>query len=277
MARREDGYHLLETVFYPVGIYNGTPSCPDPFCDIIEAVYLPDSKSNDYRFEGRRIDCPPEKNLVVRAAEAVSDATGLHFAVTTAKSLPDGAGLGGGSADATLTLTLLCDLIEEMHLSDVASQLRSRLPEIALSLGADCPFFLLNSPALGEGIGERLSPLPEKLKDMWCVIAKPDIYISTREAFQGVSPRRPAISVEDIYMRPVGEWKGLMTNDFEAGLFLLYPVLAEIKERLYASGAIYAQMSGSGASLFGIYKDEEAARAALRLFEDISYTAICRL
>ena len=142
IGKRADGYHLLETIFYPVGVHNGTPVNPEPFGDILEAVPAQEDSCNRYRFLGRPVDCPPEKNLVYRAAELISGRTGRYFDISLVKSIPDGAGLGGGSADATFTLRLLNRLSGNRLSSD-------ELKELALSLGADCPFFVENTPAFG--------------------------------------------------------------------------------------------------------------------------------
>lgn len=269
-GRRADGYHLLETIFYPVGLHNGTPVNPQPFGDILEAVPLgPECSSNSYRWMGRHIDCPQEKNLVYRAAELISRHTGRFFDISLVKCIPDGAGLGGGSADATFTLRLLNRLS-----GDTLSV--SELKSLALGLGADCPFFVENAPAFGEGIGENLTPVEPRLKGYWAVIVKPDVYISTREAFAGIHPSSPVIPLMEIYNRPVTSWSDSMVNDFEAGIFTLHPELGEIKRRIYAEGAIYAQMSGSGSALFGIFEDEMSAQKSQEAFADLP-TYICLL
>lgn len=271
IRKREDGYHLLETIFYPVGIYNGSPENPEPFCDILEAVPQKEGlKANSYTWLGRSIDCPPEKNLVYRAAEEISRLTGRYFDLFLEKHLPDGAGLGGGSADATFTLKALNTL--------AGSPLcKEQLSEIALGLGADCPFFIDNTPAFGERIGERLTPVVSKLKGMWTLIVKPPVYVSTREAFAGITPRQPQLPVRRIYESvPMVEWRDCMTNDFESSLFPVYPQLAEIKRRLYESGALYAQMSGSGSALFGLFRTQEEAKESRKAFADLP-TYICLL
>lgn len=270
VSKREDGYHLLETIFYPVGLYNGTPENPDPFCDILEVIPAGDNVGeNRYFWSGRTIDCPPEKNLVYRAAELIAGETGRYFDIYLEKHLPDGAGLGGGSADASFTLKALND-ISGSTIPDV------RLKEMALSLGADCPFFIDNTPAYGEGIGEILTPVEARLKGLWCVIVKPDVYVSTREAFAGITPRPSSRSLRDIYARPVSEWRELMHNDFEESIFPRYPELAVIKQQLYTDGAMYAQMSGSGSSIFGIFDDVNKAKKCREAFADLP-TYLCLL
>lgn len=275
VERRPDGYHNLETVFYPVGLYNGTPDNPTPFCDILECNLLPETAvKNCLTLTGRQIDCPTEKNLVWRAAERITALTGRHFRVTLDKHLPDGAGLGGGSADATFTLKTLAKLAAEAGAPAIGEDI---LLEEAARLGADCPFFLKNEPSLGKGIGERLSPLPDRLKGMWALIVKPDVYVSTGEAFAGITPCRPEMSAEDVYAMPIDRWRDNMTNDFEAGIFAMHPQLSELKERLYDAGALYAQMSGSGSSLFGIFRTVGQIKAIRAGFDADANSYICLL
>lgn len=263
LSRRDDGYHNLETLFYPVGRFNGTPLNPEPFCDILEINFAQDGAEDSFFFSGNRIDCPLEKNLVYKAVSAFRDASdnkGISIpplTVTLEKHLPDAAGLGGGSADATFTLLLLNELLgnpldrETMH-------------SLAVRLGADCPFFLENSPVFASGIGEIMKPADLDLSGYWCVLVKPDIQISTKEAFAGITPAEPEIKISEIIGYPVEEWreKGL-SNDFERHLFESYPLLGKIKEMLYREGALYASMSGSGSSLYGIFRDRREAEAAL--------------
>lgn len=262
VGKREDGYHNLETVFYPVGIESGMPQQPDAFDDILE-VTLEKGKQTGCRFQlmGRRIDCQPEKNLVVKATRlfirSYFDKTGIDenlglINVVLDKHLPDGAGLGGGSADASFALMALNDVLDSPFSRD-------ELVRMSLRLGADCPFFIYNTPCFGEGIGEILNPVEINLKGKSLLIVKPDVYVSTKEAFSGVRIRRPDFDLRFLQYLPIEEWKGKVVNDFEESIFPLHPELSELKESLYASGAVYASMSGSGSSIYGIYDDSELA------------------
>lgn len=276
VRKREDGYHDLETVFFPVGIESGMPQQPDPFDDVLE-VNLDKSKPTGCRFQimGRRIDCAPEKNLVVKATtlfvrsyfekEGIDDGLGL-FNITLDKHLPDGAGLGGGSADAAFTLTSLNEILGEPF-----SQ--NELLALAARLGADCPFFILNTPAFAEGIGEILNPVDIDLKGKWLLIVKPPVYVSTKEAFAGITPRRPAFDLRFLQYLPLEEWKGKVVNDFEESIFPTNPILRQVKEGMYDRGAVYASMSGSGSSIYGIFSDEDCARTAHERF-DSTYNAV---
>lgn len=269
-ARREDGYHDLETVFYPVGIESGMPQQPDPFDDILE-VNIEQGHATGCRFQlmGRRLPCEPDKNLVVKAAtlflrkyferHGVDEHMGL-FNIILDKHLPDQAGLGGGSADATFTLMALNELLEEPFST-------SELSVMARTLGADCPFFLVNTPAFAEGTGDVLNPVEIDLKGRWLQIVKPDVSVSTKEAFAGIKPRRPDFDLRFLTYLPLEEWRGKVVNDFEESVFPLHPELAGIKNSLYDSGAVYASMSGSGSAIYGIFSDEDAARKSSDSFD----------
>lgn len=254
--RREDGYHDLESLFYPVGLFNGSPVNPEPFCDILEIVALENGETDQYVFTGRKVDCPPEKNLVVRAVQAFRSLLPDcgYFKITLDKHLPDGAGLGGGSADASFTLAMLNDLTGN-------PLTKENLLLLAAGLGADCPFFIDNTPAIVRGIGEIITPFPSILDGYWAVIVKPDIYVSTKEAFSNIIPCQPATCLEDLLSLPIEDWEAAgVKNDFEPIIFWLHPQMQEIKQRLYEGGAIYASMSGSGSSIYGIFETEESAK-----------------
>lgn len=271
VRKREDGYHDLQTVFYPVGLYAGTAENPESFCDIIELTG-PVGKGSpalpEFILTGRKIDCPLEKNLIYKAADLFCRETGADFSetlVSLEKYLPDGAGMGGGSADAGFILKMMAsaynDIIGEGEkISDES------LCEMALQLGADCPFFIINRPAYAEGVGERLEEIPLNLSGYWLAVVKPDIYVSTKEAFSGVTPKPSEFNLRMLIDLPIEKWKDKVKNDFEDSIFPLYPAIKEIKEQLYLRGAIYASMSGSGSSVYGIYSSEKSAREALRDF-----------
>lgn len=271
VARRADGYHDLSTVFYPVGVYSGTPENTVAFADALEIVERPDAdhqpeaqvwKDDEYLFLSRKVECPVEKNLVCKAVvafrKALEDAGRPQLPslrVILSKHLPDGAGLGGGSADATFTLKMLNAMagspFDECELIDIAAK-----------IGADCPFFVVNSCAYASGIGERLERLSLSLAGKWLLIVKPDLYVSTKEAFAGITPHAPAFDLLRLPEVPLKEWHEVVVNDFEASLFPSHPELAEIKNELYACGAQFALMSGSGSSLYGIFENISAANAA---------------
>lgn len=268
--RRDDGYHNLETVFFPVGIESGMPQQPEPFDDILETTLdLSKPAGCKFQFMGRRIDCPPEKNLVVKAATLLlrsyfdknspESIAGL-FTISLDKHLPDGAGLGGGSADASFTLTSLNETLGNPFSRD-------ELLGMAARLGADCPFFIVNTPCFAEGIGEILTPVEIDLKGNWLLLVKPPVYVSTREAFAGITPRRPDFDLRFLPYLPLDQWRERVRNDFEESIFPIRPELRELKDEFYTRGAVYASMSGSGSSIYGIFSSEEAARGAYEAME----------
>lgn len=261
VGRRADGYHDLQTLFYPVGLYAGTPSNPVEFCDVLEIVRKPSDKPFTVSTIGRPVDCAPEKNLVWRAARAYFSrgvAEGFSVSITLDKHLPDGAGMGGGSADAAFTLRMLADL-EQEYAGTRASE--DELNAMALGLGADCPFFLHNRAAYAEGVGERLTPVALDLRGKHLLVVKPSVSISTREAFAGVTPRAARLDLRDLSGIPVEEWRDVVHNDFEDSIFPGHPFMKDIKERLYETGALYASLTGSGSCIYGIYSSKPGTTA----------------
>ena len=268
IRRRTDGYHELETLFYPVGKYNGTPVNPESFCDILEIIPAEDT---EFIFSGRKVACPLEKNLVYKAwlifKERYPELPA--FRIYLDKHLPDGAGLGGGSADASAVLCMLNEL-------NGFPFKREDLVEMALKLGADCPFFIYNRPCYAEGIGEKLRPVDVDLSGWWCLLVKPDISISTKEAFSGIRPAVPDERLKDILNLSPEEWQGRLVNDFEGSLFPNHSILKTIKNSLMDLGAVYASMSGSGSTVFGLFRSKEDALSASEEF-GMHYVAVCLL
>lgn len=271
--RRPDGYHDLQTLFYPVGLLAGTPSDPDPFCDILEIVPGEGRYEVPFSFSlsGRAVDCAVEKNLVWRAADIyftrVSQTPDFSVDIRLEKHLPDGAGMGGGSADAAFTLSMLRTL-DARHRGvspeEVASDFLMR--DLALKLGADCPFFLYNRPAYAEGVGERLIPVGLDLSDFWLLVVKPAASISTKEAFAGIAPRPSSFDLRTLPELPVFAWKECVHNDFEDSIFPSHPEFAAVKQRLYDTGAVYASLTGSGSCLYGLFSSKLSATEARALF-----------
>jgi 4-diphosphocytidyl-2-C-methyl-D-erythritol kinase len=237
-SRRNDGFHNIETVFLPV-----------PLRDILEVV---PSKSKDITLKttGLNVDSPPEKNLVYRAAKLMQeryDTPGVNIHLH--KLIPMGAGLGGGSADASFTISVI-NRIFELDLD------KETIKSHAASLGSDCPFFIDNKPSLGTQKGEVLKPVKiPALQGVKVLIVKPDTHISTAEAYAGVTPDPDSPQIEQYLKLPLSQWKNFLVNDFEKSLFPLYPELHKIKASLYELGAEYASMSGSGAALYGFFKE----------------------
>lgn len=236
VSKREDGYHNIESVFYPISIM-----------DILEII---PSNNCDKKFSLEVIDLPDDgkPNLVEKAYKAIAQRYDIPpIEVILKKCIPFAAGLGGGSSDAAYMLKTL----SEMFIKECKEE---ELLEIGKSIGADVPFFMKNKPVFAEGIGTDFSDIELSLKGYHIVLIKPDIAISTAEAYSGVIPSTPNYDLREVLKRPVNEWRGIVCNDFEKSLFPKYPRLKSIKEALYDMGAEYASMSGSGSSIFGIFK-----------------------
>lgn len=235
--KRPDGYHNIETVFYPVALE--------------DALEIRTSSGTDKKIVlhqyGMEIAGNPEDNLVAKAYSLLDKEFHLPpVEVYLYKHIPSGAGLGGGSSDAAF---MLKSLNEQFHLNLSEEQLEA----YAATLGADCAFFIKNKPIYAEGIGNIFSPIELSLKGYQIIIVKPDVFVSTREAFANIHPHHPLYPVKEIIRHPVAEWRDTLINDFEASVFPQHPVIGEIKQELYSQGAVYASMSGSGSSVFGLF------------------------
>lgn len=256
--RRDDGYHNLETIFYPVGKVVGSTYDFNHFCDILEII--PTSQDDEQLINlGNKVDCPTEKNLIWKAYQAYRKACNNQLPpmkIIVSKHLPDQAGMGGGSADASFTLKILNKLNNDKF-SD------TQLSEIALSLGADCPFFIYNKPCYASGIGELIEPISLDLTGLSLLIVKPAISISTKEAFSHITPRPADFDLRQITQLPISKWKEVIHNDFEHSMFALHPEIKTIKQELYEYGATYASMTGSGSAFYAIFDDKQSAQQAL--------------
>ncbi len=236
-ARRPDGYHNLETVFYPI-----------PLMDALEAK-VSTSTEGSFRQTGTPLDCNMDDNLVFRALKSVKAKHQIPpLDIHLFKHIPSGAGLGGGSSDAAFMVRLLN---EQFHLGMSTKEMR----ELVVPLGADCAFFIENSPMLATGIGDKLSPIEVNLSGWTLIIVKPSVHVSTRDAYSGITPKEPLRPLKDIIALPVEQWQGLLVNDFEGHVFTLFPEIAAIRDRLLDLGAVYAAMSGSGSAVFGLMKE----------------------
>ena len=236
VARRPDGYHDIETIFYPI-----------PLCDILEIVPAQDGCTT-LTVYGRNIDCPTEKNLVMRACRLMQrEFHTPNVNIFLTKIIPDGAGLGGGSADAAFTLRMINELFS-------LGADKKTLTELAAVIGADCPFFIYNTPMIATGIGEILTPIDISLEGYKLLLIKDDsISVPTKLAYSRVTPKPGKTPISQIVSKPVTEWQELLKNDFEESVFTQFPQLDELKTQLTDMGAIYAAMSGSGSSVFGIF------------------------
>jgi len=231
--KRADGYHNLETVFFPVG-----------WKDVLEVI--PADKTS-LTLSGIPIEGDSSKNLVMKALNLLKlDFPVCELAVFLQKNIPFGAGLGGGSADGAAMLKLLNNYFA-LDLSD------KQLATYAVRLGADCPFFIYNKPMFASGIGDVLEPIEVTLGENYLVVVKPDVAVSTAEAYAMVTPAHPLHSLKELIRQPIEQWKESIKNDFEASVFAKHPSIGQIKSELYALGALYASMSGSGSAVYGIF------------------------
>ncbi len=250
LRRREDGFHDLQTVMVPVvGLY-----------DVVDLEPLPDT--HEILFEGRGmvVDCSASDNLCVRAAELMqSRYATCGVSITLDKRVPFGAGLGGGSSDATAVILAMNEICG-LGLGE------EELIEIAAELGSDTAFFVRNSPQLCSGRGEIMESVELDLSGLILVLIKPEgVNISTREAYSGVKPSAPEHPLQELISEPISEWQGRIKNDFEPHIFESHPELARLKSRLLEAGALYAAMSGSGSTIYALFDDPCRAEATLSL------------
>lgn len=246
VSKRPDGYHNLETVFYPI-----------PLTDALEIKYMdekfPSESPCDLKITGKDVDCNEEDNLVIKAYQLLAADFQLpRVHAHLVKRIPTQAGLGGGSSDAAYMIRLL----------DERFRLNIGIPEMeryAAKLGADCAFFITADPSYAEGIGDVLMPVDVPgagLGGYYLAVIKPSVAVSTRDAYAAIVPKTPSKCCRDIVRQPIETWKDELVNDFEAPIFAMHPELAAIKQSLYDAGAVYAAMSGSGSALFGIFREQ---------------------
>ena len=234
--KRDDGFHDIETVFYPV-----------PICDTLE-IYSFGDEDSSLKLYGTPLRAGGE-NLCMKAYKLLKNNFKLPpVDIHLLKYIPNGAGLGGGSSDATHTLMMLNDLFNlDISLADLEGQ--------AIKLGSDCAFFMRNKPVFAFGRGEQFEDIDLDLSGKYIMIVKPDIHISTAEAFSMIKPVEGRPSPREIILKPIHEWKGLLVNDFEEPVFKKYPKIKSIRDEMYNTGAIYAAMSGSGSAVFGLFNE----------------------
>jgi 4-diphosphocytidyl-2-C-methyl-D-erythritol kinase len=238
--RREDGYHNLETIFYPIKIN-----------DVLEVI-----EADELSFESDGLEIPGrmEDNLCIKGYHLLKKDFDLPpVKMFLYKHIPIGAGLGGGSADAAFFIRLLN---QKFHLELSDEQMIGYVRQ----LGADCAFFIKNKPVFAQGIGDKIEDIDLDLSKYKIALVMPRVHVSTPEAFRGVKPAVPEHSLKELIRLPVVEWKNHVKNDFELSIFKNHPAIRGVKAALYEAGAIYASMSGSGASVFGIFEEKPALK-----------------
>lgn len=239
LARRIDGFHNLQSLMYPVGL-----------SDILEIREAPDSsEALQFSQSGIHFESDFQSNLCVRAwsllkAETTVPALEIHLH----KQIPVGAGLGGGSSNASTVLRGVNQLAPKPVSEEV-------LMRLAGELGSDCPFFLKDAPQMIEGRGEILRPALPELQGLYLLLLFPEIHISTAEAYAGVQAAIPEYSLDQLISAPIRDWKKSIINDFEPSIFDRHPEIRGLKEALYDAGALYASLSGSGSALYGIFQE----------------------
>jgi len=250
-GKRVDGYHDIETVFYPVGL-----------SDALEFVILTGSETEDVLItSGINIGVRQEDNLVIKAVKKLRETYPLPFLkIHLHKAIPSGAGLGGGSSDAAY---LIRGINKCLNLSVSETKLKS----IALELGSDCPFFINPVPSVATGRGEILKQAGAFLEGYHIVLVNPGISISTRDAYLNTPVSEPGTKLLEMVSHPVVEWKKLVINDFESYAFKLYPQISELKKALYRIGAVYSSMSGSGSTVYGIFPGKPEIPAVIRKYK----------
>lgn len=237
--KRQDGYHDIETVFYPVN-----------WCDALEILEAKNAAEPfTWSQSGIPIAGKREDNLIYKAWKLISEQKKMPpIAVHLHKNIPMGAGLGGGSADAAYFITALNTRFN--------LQMDDRMKaEIASQLGSDCAFFINNTPVFAEEKGDKFSPVEVDLSGYYILLVYPGLHSNTREAYEGLIPHLPVLDLRQVLRQPISTWKQQLINDFETSILKKYPDIKLLKENLYATGAVYASLSGSGSSVFGIFQD----------------------
>lgn len=244
VEKRLDGYHNLQTVFYPVPIMDALEIAP-------MSEGFPSDVDCDLKVTNIHIEGDEQRNLVVRAYQLLKkDFPKLPRIHTHLwKGIPTQAGMGGGSSDCAYMIRLLNETFD-LQLTD------EQMQQYAAQLGADCAFFIESVPCYAEGIGEQLEPISLDLSGWYIGVVRPDIPVPTKEAFSRIHPHYPALNCREVVMQPVETWRDNLINDFEESVFALHPEIGAVKEQLYKMGATYAAMSGSGSALFGLFKEE---------------------
>lgn len=233
--KRPDGFHNLETIFFPVG-----------WKDVLEFA---EAGEVGFVSSGIEIEGNPEHNLVMKAYRLLQKDFDLPLLkIHLHKQIPFGAGLGGGSSDAAFMLQML-NKTYKLNLS------QAKLLGYAAALGSDCPFFILNRPVFATGRGEIMNIIDLKLNNLFLLLVKPPVEVATAKAFKFIKPQKPKESLADSVHLPVSQWCGKIVNQFEESVFQQLPEIENLRDKFYGIGAVYASMSGSGSSVFGFFNE----------------------
>ncbi len=256
IEKRKDGYHNLETIFYPINLQ-----------DALE-VTVAKEEEQPYIFtnSGNVIDGNIEDNLIIKAYNIVKEyyPSIPPLRITIFKHIPSGAGLGGGSSDAAFMIKLLNKKFS-LNMSD------EEMENHVSRLGADCAFFIKNKPVFATGIGNIFEEIDFSLKGYYMLLIKPETFVSTKEAYANIRPRKRDVSLKELIKEPIENWRNCIENDFENGVFINHPEILDIKNKLYDIGAKYSSMSGSGSAVYGIFDKQ------IENVDDIFVNCFCRL
>lgn len=253
IGKRADGYHNIESVFYPV-----------TWADVLEIIPSP-----NFSFSSSGLPVPgkEEDNLIIKAFGLLRDSGKFpkdqSVSIYLHKILPMGAGIGGGSSNAAYTLKLINEVL---NLGLSAFELEA----FAEKLGSDCPFFIQNKPRFCHGKGTDFEDISISLKEKYIIMVNPGIHVSTQEAYSGITPQKPLMSIKDVIQKPIIEWKEHLINDFEAPVSKKHPLIGELKTILYKNGALYSSMTGSGSTVYGIFDTETDLNS---IFNEFTYWA----
>lgn len=239
VEKRTDGYHNIETIFYPIGLQ-----------DVLSVEASETCSDYSFSASGIPVGGDAEDNLIVKAYRLLRSKYQFPAVdISLLKQIPFGAGLGGGSADAAFMLKALN---KEFQLKITPKNLE----KLAAKLGADCPFFIRKKPVYATGTGNIFTPVNLSLKGFWLLLVKPDIHVSTAEAYAGITPASSEVPLTELIQKPIVEWKEFIKNDFEKTVFEKQPEIGNLKDQIYKLGAVYASMSGSGSSVYGIFDEK---------------------
>ena len=254
-GKRPDGFHNIETLFYPIALNDVLEVIHDNGKEIIssDAPFISQFEMPGIKFSssGHAIPGLPAENICIKAYQLLKREYSLPpLQMHLHKAIPNGAGLGGGSADGAFCL----DLLNKKFNLDIPAQ---QLNEYALALGSDCPFFLVNKPVIANGRGEKFTPVDLDLSAYNIVLVNPGIHISTADVFGLIDLKQPQKSIAEIIEQSPYKWKEHLENQFEQPVFKMHPILQTIKEKLYLNGAFYASMTGTGSTIFGLFHKEQ--------------------
>ena len=238
VGKRSDDFHNIETVFYPLTL-----------CDALEVLPSKSLAGDEFIMQGIQLEGDPEQNLCIKALQLMRKEIAFQpVKIVLMKKIPIGAGLGGGSSDAVFTLKMVNEYSDAGYSDE-------QLIGMSSKLGSDCPFFIINKSVFATGKGDQMTPVSFSLEGYTIVIVKPPVFVSTAEAYSGTTPVIPERSLKELIQLPVSEWHDVIKNDFEKTIFQHHPEIAAIKQKMYDMGAVYASMSGSGSSVFGIFNE----------------------